>query len=95
MSTMVEETPTVTSEAIGFDKEPIMTKHSHLLGEIALYAPDAPPSMWKELPWKLTTKNGWEGMESDGLVYIVRPEYNLHAFHHTALVEAKHLWPSM
>ncbi len=75
-----------------FDSEPTMDTWSGLLGEIQLYAPDADPSEWSKLPWKLTTRHGWDGHESAGLHYILKPECAIEAYKHIALVDDRHLW---
>jgi hypothetical protein len=75
-----------------FETEPMLEKRSHILGDVRLYAPDAPIAQWNELPWRLTTASGWEGAASPGLVYDVHPDHRMHAWHHIALVESRHLW---
>ncbi len=87
----VEATP----EYIGkFDAEPTMSRFSPALGDIMLYAPDAPPALWGQLPWLFRTEHGWEGQDSPGLRHLIAPEHIQHAFHHPALIETKHEWPS-
>ena len=81
-----------TQEVVGFDDEPTMTRHSFLLGEVCLYAPDAPASEWGKLPWLFTTGRGWEGYNTVGLKHVIAPEHIMHAFHHPALIDDRHLW---
>lgn len=82
----------VKPETVGFDSEPTMSRYSPALGDIDLYAPDAPPSEWGRLPWLLRTQHGWEGQDSSGLVHVVRPDAIMHVFHHPALIESQHEW---
>lgn len=81
-----------TADTIKFLDEPTMDRYSPVLGEVHLYAPDAPPSQWGQLPWLLVTENGFEGRDSSGLRHVILPEHIQHCYHHPALIEAVHLW---
>lgn len=84
--------PTTAERAIGFDSEPIYDRHSFLLGTVSLYAPNAPASEWKTLPWRITTSRGWEGHDSKGLEYIVKPETAVEAMNHLGAIGNSAAW---
>lgn len=41
-----------------FESEPICERWAAHWGKVRLYAPDAPPSQWKDLPWLVETDKG-------------------------------------
>ena len=86
---------TVPVQPATFQAEPMMEKHSHALGEMRFYAPDSDPAEWGTRPWLLETTKGWDGSEANRLVYVVRPECIDHAWNHPALIEPRHLWPTL
>lgn len=74
-----------------FETEPFAEQYSHILGNMQLYAPDAPPAEWGNLPWCITAEKGWEPGD-EGLRYIVKPAHAQEAWKHIALVQFRPEW---
>jgi len=63
-------------EFTGFDEEPIATRKSDVFGETRLYAPDADPSVWADLPFMIETQHGdWKVTRTT--IQRINPETNL------------------
>jgi hypothetical protein len=53
--------------------EPIMERKTHIFGWVKVYPPNADPSEWSSLSWKLTTEHGSDKTTS-GLCEILRAD---------------------
>jgi|SRR5688572_2236045 len=66
-------------------KEPMLYRHSDIWGKVEIYAPFAPVSSWKDLPWtlKLERYNG-DGSRR----FKIRPDKIMDAFQSPGLLES-------
>lgn len=79
-------------EVVKFLHDPIMEMHSGLLGEVGLYPAATVPAEWGQHPWQIKTANGWEGRDSPGLTYVIKPEFVQEAWRHLACIQYNAHW---
>lgn len=81
----VDEVSRILKEEEIKRSEPMLSRFSHGFGKVEVYAPFAPVSSWKDLPWVLKV----ERFDSDGQKrFKVKPDRIMDAFESPGLVES-------
>jgi len=71
--------------------DPILTKKSHIYGEVKVYPPNADPSEWAMMSWLLTTEHD-EHKEQPGLRKFLRADAVSRCFDRPHFIGKEHLF---
>jgi len=72
---MADATKTPETKVVLHSEDPILSRSTHIFGQVEVFPPNADPKEWPNLSFLFMSKHGREGADSMGLCEYIKAKY--------------------